>query len=173
MMHSTLSQVTNITKEQKNRIKTIFTPARIIEISKGISNEERQVKEIDSLQKIIDFKDSVIEELKKEHLKTLTEIAKFNKTAKETTEVVDDISDNQLKKERNRWKGLHLYAGLEIPEIKFTNPEFNSELMYELERFEFGLRAAANPITVFDPVINTEKTEYKFNYFLKLRYKFF
>ena len=172
-MHSTLSQTTNITELQKERIKALFTPAKIIEISKAISNEERQAKEIDSLHAIIDFKENVIEELKKEHLKTLTEIAKFNKVAKETTETVDDISDNQLKKERNRWKGLHLYAGIEIPEIKFTNPEFNSELMYELERFEFGLRAAANSIIVFDPITNTEKTEYKFNYFLKLRYKFF
>ncbi len=167
MMHSTLSQTTNITKQQKSRINNIFTPSKIIDISKGISNEERQVKEIDSLQAIIDFKDNVIEELKKEHLKTLTEIAKHNKTAEETTNLVDDISDNELKKERNRWRGLHLYAGIEVPEFEFNRMLLNTELMYEMERIEFGFRGGINQTFISD------ETGYEFNYFLKLRYKFF
>ena len=162
-----LSQTTNITKLQKERIKAVFTPAKIIDISKAISNEERQAKEIDSLHAIIDFKENVIEELKKEHLKTLVEIAKYNETAKETTEIVDDISDNQLKKERNRWKGLHLYAGVETPKFEFTQIYFNTELMYELEKFEFGLKGEVSPSLI------PESTEYEFTYFLKLRYKFF
>lgn len=166
-MHLTLSQTTNITKLQKERIESVFTPAKIIDISKAISNEERQVREIDSLQIIIDFKEKVIEQLKQEHLKTLVGIAKHNETAKETTETVDDISDNQLKKERNRWKGLHLYAGVEIPKFKFTQINFNTELMYELEKVEFGIRGAVEQSIVL------ESTKYEFNYFLKLRYKFF
>lgn len=166
-MHSTLSQTIDITKLQKERIEAVFTPKKIIDISKAISNEERQKKDIDSLQKIIDFKEEIIDDLKKEHLKTLTEIAINNNTAKEATGVVDDISDNQLKKERSKWKGLHLYAGIEVPQMKFTTLIFNSELMYELERFEFGIKGAVNPVTILND------TKYEFNYYLKLRYKFF
>jgi hypothetical protein len=123
---------------------------------------------IDSLQSIIKQKESIIQSLKEEHLKTLTEIALNNSKAQETTVVVDDISDNQLKKERKRFLGLHFYAGVEVPRLfEFKELGFNTELMYELERFEFGIKGAVFPITI------NNSTNYEFNYFLKIRYKFF
>lgn len=165
MTLSMLSQNTDTTKEQKKRIKQVFTPEKIIDISKGLSNEQRQSVQIDSLQKIIDAKDKIISDLKAEHLKTLTEIAKSNKVVKETTSEVDSISDHQLKKERFRWKGLHLYGGVEIPDFNFESTQINSELMYELEKVEFGFKAAFQQL---EP-----ESGLKFATFIKLRYKFF
>jgi len=161
-----LSQNTDITKEQKKRIKEVFTPEKIIDISKGLSNEQRQAIQIDSLQKMLDEKDKIIEALKEKHLETLTEIAKNNQIIRETTSQVDSISDHQLKKERFRWKGLHLYGGVEIPDFELQTTQFNAELMYEFERFEFGLKAAVQQL---EP--NTSGLQ--FTPLVKLRYKFF
>lgn len=164
-MHTVYCQEPLIRRGENNTV--ILSAEKVIDQAKIIEDWIRQKKAIDSLQNIIDFKENVIEELKKEHLKTLVEIAKYNEIAKETTNIVDDISDNQLKKERNRWKGLHLYGGIETPKFKFTQIYFNTELMYELEKFEFGLKGEVSPSLI------PENTEYEFNYFLKLRYKFF
>jgi hypothetical protein len=161
----TLSQ--DITTTQRNRIDSIFTAEKIIDISKGLSNEKLQ----DSVIKVRDNQIKELQDkvalLKKEHTNTLIEIAKHNKTAEETTSTVDDISDNQLKKEKNKWKGLHLYGGVEIPQFKFNEPNFNTELMYELERFEFGVKGEFGKLDI------EKETGYNFNYYLKLRYKFF
>lgn len=166
-MTLSMSSQTTTTPKQDRRIKAIFTPEKIIDISKGLSNEERQRLQIDSLQKIIALKENIIEQLKQEHLTTLTEIAKSNTIAKESTEEVDKISDEQLKKERFKWAGLHLYGGFETPKIDFRNIELNMELMYEFERFEFGVKGIGGATEQLD------KTEFVFDYFIKVRYKFF
>lgn len=166
-MHSMLSQVIDTTPQQKKRIEEIFTPEKIVEVSKGLSNEQRQKLEIDSLLKIIIFKDDIIEQIREEHVKTLTEIAKANAIAKETTKEVDEISDEQLRKERFKWKGLHLYGGIEVPNFEFNSISINTELMYELERIEFGLKGSFEQNTI------SVDTNYEFIYYLKLRYKFF
>lgn len=153
----------SITEIQKNRIKDIFTPEKIIDISKGLSNEKNQdsiIKLRDSQIKELELK---VKSLSEEHLKTLQEIAKQNSIAIETTNQVDSISQKQLKKERFKWKGLHLYIGAEVPEISVNNTIINSELMYEFSKIEFGLKGEVNSVS----------GNSNFNYLLKLRYKIF
>lgn len=162
-----LSQTTDITKLQKERIEAVFTPDKIIEISKGLSNEERQAKEIDSLYKIIDSKDKTIELLKEEYTETLIQIAKHNQLATDSSVTIDDISDNQLKEEKRKWKGLHLYAGIGVPKFQFDEIVFSAELMYELERFEFGFNGS------MAPSIELDNNNYQFYYYLRFRYKIF
>lgn len=161
------SQNTDITPKQKERIDSIFTAEKIIQISKGLSNEERQRDSIISLQKKIKSLNEIIDKLKEEHVKTLTDIAKSNAIAKEATKEVDDISDEQLKRERLKWAGLHLYGGIEAPKFDFDNLEINSELMYEFRKFHFGIK------TAFQQQQNINSNSLNFQYFLKLRYKFF
>lgn len=161
-----LSQVTDITKEQKQRIEEIFTPEKIIEISKGLSNEQKQDSVIIARDKQIQELQSKIEALKEEHKNTLVAIAKENKKAQETTQEIDSISDHQLKTEKLKWSGLHLYVGAEVPEFTFKNTFINVELMYEFRKLHFGLKGEVNPtVTIENP--NT------FTYFLKVRYKIF
>lgn len=50
MMLSTYSQSIQLTPDQQTRIDTLFTPEKIIEYSKSISNELRQKDTITSLQ---------------------------------------------------------------------------------------------------------------------------
>ena len=50
MAHLTYSQTTQLTQEQKKRIDTLFTPEKIIEYSKSLSNELRQRDTILSLE---------------------------------------------------------------------------------------------------------------------------
>lgn len=165
--HWTQSQIINITDSQQKRIDSIFTAEKIIDISKGLSNEKIQDSVIKVRDNQIKELQDKIELLKKEHNETLVEIAKHNKTAEETSNTVDDISDDQLKKEKNKWKGLHLYGGVEVPRFQFNRINFNTELMYELERFEFGVKGEIGQLDI------EKETGYNFNYYLKLRYKFF
>ena len=164
-MHSMLSQ--DITTIQKKRIDSIFTAEKIIDISKGLSNEKLQ----DSIIKVRDIQIKELEakiiSINKEYTKTLIEIANNNSVVAETSFEIDGISDEQLKKERLKWSGLHLYGGIEVPKFEFNTLSFNSELMYELEKIEFGLKANLNNDKTID------KENYQFNYYLKLRYKFF
>lgn len=107
-----------------------------------------------------------IEALKAEHLKNLKEIASANSVVKESTQKVDSIADYQLKKERLKWSGIHLYTGLESKRFEFRNSEINLELMYEFRRFHFGFKASFEDS---DPI----QEGLEFYYHLKLRYKIF
>lgn len=162
----TYTQTIKPTKEQEQRIKDIFTPEYVIESSKPISIVKEQDSVIDVRDKQIKELLSKIDALNSEHKKTLADIAKANAVVKETSKESDSIADVQLKKERLRWSGLHAYAGIEVPKLEFSNIEINGELMYELRKFHFGIKLAFQDIDV-----ETEGLE--FNYFLKLRYKFF
>lgn len=159
-----LSQTTSITKEQESRLNSILTPEKIIDISKGLSNEKRQAIVIDSLQDKIDALKDVIEKLKNEHKTTLIQIAKNNSIARESSVKEDSISDSQLMK--SKLKGLHFYGFIEVPKLDFENTSFGAELLYELKTIELGVRGDFNKYQT--PTNNTS-----FNYYLKLRYKFF
>jgi hypothetical protein len=156
-----------VSKEQKQKIKEIFTPDYVIEASKVISNSQDK----DSVINVRDvqIKDLLnkIEALKTEHKKTLIEIAKQNKTAIQSTQKIDSISDYQQSRERKRkridWKGLHLYGGIESREFNFQFIEVNTELMYELNKFHIGVKAFALP----DP-----NGTYQAGAGIKVRYKF-
>jgi hypothetical protein len=50
MAHLTYSQTTQLTQDQQKRIDTLFTPEKIIEYSKSLSNELRQRDTILSLE---------------------------------------------------------------------------------------------------------------------------
>jgi len=108
-----------------------------------------------------------IEALREEHKNTLISIAKENKVAKDSSKEVDSISDEQLKKEKFKWKGLHLYGGGEVPSFDFQKTRLNTELMYEMEKIEFGLKGELLPSNI------EAEPGYKFTYFLKVRYKIF
>lgn len=164
MTQSIQSQIINITESQKKRIDSIFTAEKIIEISKGLSNEKLQEKQIKRLEQIIQKKDSIIQELRAEYVKTLKSISLQNQVVKTTTKQVDSITEKQLRKERFRWSGLHLYGGAESRQFNLNNIELNGELMYELRKVHFGVQA------VFFP---DELGNYKLGTGFKIRYKFF
>lgn len=165
MTHLTLSQTINTTKKQKERISKILTPEKIIEISKGLSNEIRQDSVISARDIQIAELQSKIEALKEEHKNTLISIAKENNKAKEASQEEDKLSDDILKKERSKYLGLHLYIGSEVPKFNFQAMNFNTEVMYELEKFDFGIKAEAIKLPT--------QHNYNFNYSLKIRYKIF
>lgn len=167
MTHLTFTQNTKATQEQNNRIKEIFSPDYVIESSKVISI----MKEQDS---VLSIRDAQIKELndkililQKEHKKTLVDIIKDVKVAENASKEVDEIADEILEEEKMKWKGLHLYVGIEVPKIEFNNLIFNTEFMYELEKIEFGIKGQVEPVFV------NETSKYEFNYYLKVRYKFF
>ena len=162
----TYTQNIKLSKEQEKRIKEIFTPEYIIESSKAISIEKQQDSVIAARDEYIKELEAKIEALNTEHKRTLAEIAKANNVVKETIKESDSIADKQLKDERLRWSGIHFYGGVEVPEIDFQRTEINGELMYELEKFHFGLKAAFRQEQI-------EQQGLQFTYFIKLRYKFF
>lgn len=165
-MHFAYTQNIKPTPEQQKKISEIFTPDYIIESSKPISIVKEQDSVIAVRDKQIKELKAKIEALKEEHKKTLVEIAKENKIAETSSQQIDSISDHQLKRERFKWSGLHLYIGAEVPEFNFESSILNAEFMYEFEKFEFGFKGELDPNVIQD-------SKYTFNYFLKVRYKLF
>ena len=163
MVHLTYTQNIKPTKEQENRIKEIFTPDYIIESSKPISIVSEQDSVITVRDKQIKELEAKVEALKKEHVKTLVNIAKENKIAKDASEEVDDITDSILKLEKLKWSGLHFYGGIEAEEADLQRLRFNTELIYTMNKINFGAK--------LESYSTDEKTQ--FRYLLKANYKFF
>jgi hypothetical protein len=156
-----------MTPFQKKRLDSILTAQKVIDISKGLSNELRQRKYIDSLHKVIKEKNKIIIDLRNDYVTTLKKIAFQNNISKKASNKIDSINDRQLKTERNKklnWNLLHLYAGVETREFNLQSFEINSELMIELNKFHFGLKAFALP---------DQNLTYKAGLGVKMRYKFF
>jgi len=159
-----------VTKEQKQRIENIFDADYIIKSSKTIDN----YKDLDSVVKVRDVQikelNDKIKSLEKEYTKTLKAIAFRNGIAKNASKDIDSINDVQLKYARKKekrkfnWNIIHLYAGVESREFNFQAIEINAELMIELKRFHFGLKAFAIP---------NINNNYEAGAGIKLRYKFF
>lgn len=65
MMHSMYSQDTDIkvTPQQQKRINELFVPKKIVEYSKGLSNEENLRKYVIQLELVIQEKDSLLQDL--------------------------------------------------------------------------------------------------------------
>lgn len=164
------SQNTSTTKEQQKKIDK-FTPEQYIDWSKGLDNETNQTKAIDSLQKNIDAKDILIAKLHKEHKETLTKIVLQNKIAEKSSKEIDSITTDIIKTKSKKRKfdfgAIHLYGGTEIPKFDYNETILNLELMYELGKFDVGIKGTV------ETVIYEYKKKYEFNYFLRLRYKFF
>ena len=159
------SQVTSITKEQKQRINKIFTPKKIIDISKGLSNEKRQDSVLTIRDNQIKELQAKIEALREEHRKTLISIAKENSKAKKASSEEDKLSDDILKKEKLKTLGFHMFAGLEAPNFSFQKMRFNSELTYQFSDIDVGLKGEFSTQNL--------DSNYSFNYFIKIRYKIF
>lgn len=160
----TLSQNIGITPEQKQRIDEIMTPEKIIDLSKCITNEQRLIREIKQREAQIDSLKALLDFVREDYTNTLEEIAKANKTAQDSSNDIDSIADNQIKKIKFNWTGLHFYGGIETDQFRFNDMSFNAELMYEEKRFHIGLKGFTE---------KPEGKEFIFNYGLKLRYKFF
>lgn len=167
MTHFAYTQDIKPTQKQEREIARIFTPKYIIESSKPISI----VKELDSVLAVRDVQitelKAKIEALRKEHVETLINIATQSTIAETATREVDGINEDQLEKNRFKWEGLHSYIGVEVPDFSFERTTVNTELMYELEKIEFGIKVDLSPKAEIDAV------KYEAGIFLKLRYKLF
>ena len=102
----------------------------------------------------------------------MTKIALQNNVSENSSKKLDSITkdiitETSRKKHKFDFGAIHLYGGIEIPELKFENLIVNSELIYELGNVDVGIKGTAEL-----KVINNEK-KYFFNYLLKLRYRFF
>lgn len=160
MMQSMYSQIIP-TKEQQKKIKELTTPERLIEYSKGLSNEKSLAKRYDSLVKLISKKDKLIDSLLVSHKADLLKIALSNNQVNQIESTIDEI-DKDLKPGFFKSK-FHFYGSLEVPQLNFQNTIISTELMLDLKILEIGSVLSAFPI----------KNKLEFNYGIKLRYKFF
>ena len=149
------------TKEQQIRISELTTPERLIEYSKGLSNELLQRVKIDSLISEISKRDLKIFSLILEHRNTLVRINLANNqidVIDTSIEILETESEDSFFKDK-----LHLYVSSETPYFNFNKTVISSSLMIDFKYFELGLTGNALPM---DNKLN-------FNYSLKLRYKIF
>ena len=132
------SQTIQPTKEQQAIINTLFTPEKIIEYSKVISNESVQYTiiknleaKIDSLKVLASQKDEVI-------LKYGTEIVALNNLIRDTNNEENEVADNQLKDAKKPFLGLHLDIQLQTRQLELNHAMFSTNLYYRLKKVTFG-----------------------------------
>lgn len=111
------SQSIQLTEKQKIRIDTLFTPEKIIEYSKTLSNEKLQYDIIKSLESKIDTLKLINESFYKSNIESLnsiqslnTKIELSNKAYQDNLKEQADIFKKQLIKERLTIGGIGLVA---------------------------------------------------------------
>lgn len=168
MMHFVFSQSIQPTKEQQIAIDSLFTPEKIIEYSKTISNEKEQYKIIKSLEAKIDSLKSAA--LKKDLLvqNYINEIKFLNDEIYRLNNEENDVSDTQLDNSKKPFLGLHLKSRLFLQEFKLNRVNFSLNLSYDLKQFSFGVNGQSLSIQ------NTNNTyESKLFYGAFIDYKIF
>lgn len=141
------SQTIHLTPAQETRVKQIFTPSKIKDISKGIQNERRQQLVIQSLQSKIDSlkflasaKDIIITNYGNEILLLNNKIRNINNEENE-------VADNQLKDARKPFLGLHLKVRAALIEFEPSTINYYSSLSYDLKKFSVGIMLWTNSTT--------------------------
>jgi hypothetical protein len=133
-----LSQNITLTPAQETRVKQIFTPEKIIDISKAIDNEQRQYLEILSLQGKIDSLKILAQKKDVIIAGFVNEISTLNKSIQALSAEEDTVSDNQLKDARKPFLGLHLSGRAQTQEIQLDRLMFSIDLSYTFEKINFG-----------------------------------
>lgn len=137
-MHSGLSQATGITPNQKKQIEDIFTPEKIIEVSKGLTNEKRLSDSIVSLQKKIkNLKEISDEQDRRIDVLTLELIA-ANQFIRNSIDQVDNIADEELRFAKKPFLGLHLRGRIDLMQFDYKQPNLSVTLSYDLESISIG-----------------------------------
>jgi len=132
------SQSITLTPTQANRVKEIFTPEKIIDVSKAIDNEKRQYQtiielqhKIDSLKVLAQKKDVIIANF-------ISEISQLNKSIQDLSKQSDEVSDTELKSAKKPFLGLHLTGRAQTQELQLDRLMFSVDLSYSLKKLSFG-----------------------------------
>ena len=157
-----LAQSIVLTPAQETRVKQIFTPEKIIDISKAIDNEKRQYQEILSLQAKIDSLKTIAS--KKDVLisKFTSEVLALNKIIRELSSQEDDIADEQLDYVKAPFLGLHLKGRVQTQDIQVDRLMFSVDLSYSFRKLEVGATAWTQYNTVNSSFYYGPFIEYKF-----------
>lgn len=105
-----------VTPSQQKRIDSLFTPEKIIEYSKGLSNEKALREYVKELESVLSSKDSLIQEMlqkeekyiqqEKESLKKernfLDKISSLNTQLSSAYERIDELSNRQLDIQKSK-----------------------------------------------------------------------
>lgn len=158
-LHTGLSQNPHIKKGNNNT--TILSEEKTIDQAKIIKDWQRRGQIIKDLELKLEKATKALEESTKSREKALNEILALNEHLRNLTEKENNISDTQLKKEKNKWSGLHLYITTGIERFKLDRTNFSLNLRYELKRWEVGIVGG----TLFDTN--------EFTYQARLSYKIF
>ena len=149
-----LSQNITLTKEQESRVKEIFTPEKIIEVSKGLDNEKRQSIVIEELQSKIDSlkvisvkKDKLIDGYIKSINNLSIKILALN-------EEEEDVSDDILKNAKKPFLGLHFKLGVIAQEFKLERFNAFADLSYDLSKFSVGVKGWSQSLLIEDKITN-------------------
>lgn len=162
-----LSQNTGLTPEQESRVLEVFTPEKIIDVSKAIDNEKRQYviilqlqSKIDSLKALAAEKDIIISDFK-------NEIVSLNKDLERVNNEENDVADAQLKNAKKPFLGLHLTTRVYSQKFQTDKLSLQTNLYYKLEKLTLGISFWGQ----HEPVLDT--FEHNFYYGPYIEYKLF
>lgn len=145
-----LSQTTDLTKEQKTRVLEIFTPEKIIDVSKAIDNEKRQYTvilelqaKIDSLKALAAVKDKIITQFR-------DDIVSLNAEIERITKEENDVADTQLKKAKKPFLGLHSTIRIHTQGFQTDKISGQANVYYKFEKLTLGVSSWSQSEPVFD-----------------------
>ena len=158
-----------MTPAQKKRVQEIFTPEKIIDMSKGLDNEQRQYGVILELQDKIDSLQTIVRDMKSLAMVFSSKIDSLQGRLNDINSEKDKISDKRIKNAKKRFLGLHSKARLSFVDMDYRKINGMATLYYDFDILSVG--AFLQNFT-FRPE-SSPKYETQFFYGIFIEYKIF
>lgn len=162
LMTLSASSQGTITARQKERILQIFTASKIIDISKGISNEQKQDSIITARDYQIKEQLQKIATLEKEYKNLIKKVATRNNN------ILSAVRELKETKVLPRTRKFHLYGNARTNSLQLSGVTFSLKLSYEYSKVQLGVSGELTPNK-----INSAYSGYNTRLGANIRYTFF
>lgn len=125
-----------MTPTQKQRADKIFTAEKIIDVSKGIDNEERLSDSLDASYDKIRKLQSLIKSYQNQNEKLIGEIFSLNEFIRDHYEA--KIPSQDVAESIKFWKRFHMYSDLYVPNLEVKQAAISVKLMYQQKSLSIG-----------------------------------
>lgn len=156
-------------KYNENTGKVEITPDKAIDLSKIVSDWERQSDTINSLQEKLDRSKELLEEYSILNRNLAKEILTLNEGQRNASLNLDEITGRITDYYKKESRGLHLFGVFQTRAFEFQ--EFDISLKLELSTKYISI--FARPSLTNINTVELENTSVGINYWLGIQYKIF
>jgi hypothetical protein len=139
-----------MTPDQQKRANEIFTPEKIIDISKAISNEAELIKQVDSLEKKLKKANDIIETQRESHQNLLNEFSYLTGLLEQYNGSITQTPTTEPKQSKSIVSGFQLSPYLFLQDFNYKQVNFSLNLKYTVKQFYVKLSGG----TMSSPELN-------------------